>query len=349
MRVPFGERLAAVGDTALISNARLAVAGFSRRLVSGLIDGPAYALKLGAAIREFRPSVIHSNGIKMHLLAAVVRGRAPIVWHIRDLIGARPLVSRAMRLLEGRASAAIAISNSVAADARNVLSSLPISVVYDAIDTDVFAPSGPSADLDSLSKCPAAAGVLRVGLVATYARWKGHDVFLKAIARLKSRHPAPAARFYVVGGPIYETAASQYDERELRALAAELGVEGRVGFVPFQERIDEVYRSLDVVVHASLRPEPFGRTIAEGMASGKPTIVSHNSGAGELLMNGMDAIQTPAGSDEALAAAIEELAGDAGLRERMGRAARRTAVDRFSRGRLAEEVFRVYRGVNVEV
>ena len=45
-----------------------------------------------------------------------------------------------------------------------------------------------------------------VGLVATFAVWKGHEVFLDAVARIPADAPA---RFYVVGGPIYRTAGSQ--------------------------------------------------------------------------------------------------------------------------------------------
>src|SRR4029078_8528918 len=61
-------------------------------------------------------------------------------------------------------------------------SGLPISTIYNAVDLSVFAPDGPSADLDRLAGLPpAAAGVCRVGLLATFARWKGHDVFLRAV------------------------------------------------------------------------------------------------------------------------------------------------------------------------
>src|ERR1019366_6276470 len=106
--------------------------------------------------------------------------------------------------------------------------------------------------LDGLAGCaPPVPAALRVGFVATYARWKGHDVFLRAVQKLKSTAGLPALRFYIVGGPIYDTAASQCREDELRELVERLGIQDRVRFVGFQNRVDEVYRALDIVVHAS--------------------------------------------------------------------------------------------------
>jgi len=60
-------------------------------------------------------------------------------------------------------------------------------------------------------------------------------------------------------------------------------IENRVGFVPFQDNPADVYRALDIVVHASTKPEPFGRTIVEAMACGKPVIAAQTGGAAELF------------------------------------------------------------------
>jgi glycosyltransferase involved in cell wall biosynthesis len=184
---------------------------------------------------------------------------------------------------------------------------------------------------------------VRVGLVATYARWKGQDVFLEAVRMLKAAGGLPLVHFYIVGGAIYETAASQYREDELRQLAAQLGVADRVRFVPFQEHVDEVFRALDIVVHASSRREPFGRTIAEAMATGKAVVASRESGAAELFIDGEDAMATPARDACALAEAIRRLVVEPHRRERAGLAARATALQRFSRPRLARQLFEAYR------
>jgi glycosyltransferase involved in cell wall biosynthesis len=344
LRLPLAPGLAAVGDSGLAGGTLRAAAATGRRLALGAMHAARYAARLRTTMHRFAPSVVHSNGIKMHLLAAAAGSPAPLVWHLRDFIGQRPLVPVGMRALRWRADAGIAISRAVGEDARRVLPQPEVHVVYDAIDTDVFAPAGRVAELDALAGQPAApAGCVRVGLVATYARWKGHEVLLEAARHLAAYPDASRVVFYVVGGPIYDTTASQYTPGELQALAARLGVAGRVRFVPFQARIDEVFRALDVVIHASCRREPFGRTIAEGMATGKPLIVANGSGAAELFGDRGDAVGVPPSDPAALAGAVRRLALDPAERARLGRIGRATAIERFSRARLAREVFDVYR------
>jgi glycosyltransferase involved in cell wall biosynthesis len=231
----------------------------------------------------------------------------------------------------------------VADDARRVLPGVPLTVIHNAIDTVAFSPSGGVADLDALGGCERSAPhVVRVGLVATYARWKGHDVFLEAARIVKSFSHLPECRFYIVGGPIYQTASSQYTEEELRALTRELGIAHLTTFVPFQAHIERVYRALDVVVHASSRREPFGRTIVEAMATGKAVIVTMEGGACELFTAGKDAMGVPPRDPHALATAISELLADPGRRKVLGTEARSAAVRRFSRERLAKQVLEAY-------
>ena len=63
-----------------------------------------------------------------------------------------------------------------------------------------------------------------------------------------------------------------------------------VGFVPFVEDPVPVYRALDVVLHASTQPEPFGLTVVEAMACGRAVVVSAAGGAAELFTDGVDAL-----------------------------------------------------------
>jgi glycosyltransferase involved in cell wall biosynthesis len=216
--------------------------------------------------------------------------------------------------------------------------------VPNVVDTDEFSPGPGAADLDALAGMPAAPpGTARVGLVATYARWKGHLVFLEAAARLARERPGLAARFYVVGGPVYQTGA-QFSAAELREQAAALGLAGSVGFVGFQERPAAVYRALDVVVHASTRPEPFGLVIAEAMACGRAVVAARAGGAAELFAPGEEALGVPPGDPAALAAAVAALAGDPDLGRRLGVAARAAAVRRFAQGRLGPQLRDAYQG-----
>jgi glycosyltransferase involved in cell wall biosynthesis len=315
------------------------------RQAAALPAAARYAVTLRRALADIAPGLIHSNGIKTHLLAGVARPRrVPVVWHVHDFYGLRPVTARLLRVARRGTAGAVAISDAVARDARHVLPGVPVVTVLNAIDVGAFAePADGPADLDCLAGLtPAAGGTTRVGLVATYALWKGQGVFLEAAARIVAARPDLPVRFFVVGGPIYQTQA-QWSGPDLRGRAAALGLTERVGFVPFQADPARAYHALDVVVHASTRPEPFGLTIAEAMACGKPVVVSSAGGAAELFTDGVDAVGVPPSDAAALADAVTRLAADAGLRRRLGHAARRTAERRFDRGRLGPELLAAYR------
>jgi glycosyltransferase involved in cell wall biosynthesis len=173
--------------------------------------------------------------------------------------------------------------------------------------------------------------------VATFARWKGHSVFLEALARLRG---VGNVRGYIVGDSIYQTDASQYSRRELQAQAKALGLGDRVGFTGKVDDVSAVLRSLDIAVHASTEPEPFGLVIAEAMACGRPIVVSGAGGAAEIAQSG--ALFHEPGNSAELAACLTELASNPARRAALGVAGREAAVRLFSRGRFGDTLIPVY-------
>jgi glycosyltransferase involved in cell wall biosynthesis len=344
--LPMPPALARAGDSGAVSRWKLvALAQAMRAGVSSL----RFARTLRGAIAAARPDVVHSNGIKTHLLAAMAPlPGVPLVWHVRDFVSSRPVSGMLLARCARARPTVIAVSRAVADDVRAALrdDAIPVHVILNGIDTDHFAPSADrAADLDHLAQLapPVPAGALRVGLVATYARWKGQDLFLEAARAVRAAAPHVPVRFYIVGGPIYRTAGSQFRSDKLIDRARELGVGDVVGLIPFQPDPAPVYRALDVVVHASTRPEPFGRTIVEAMSCGRAAVVSNEGGAAELVRDGHDALAFRPRDAGALAAAIVRLIEDAGLRACLGAEARRAAVERFDRRRLGAAVCELYR------
>jgi glycosyltransferase involved in cell wall biosynthesis len=339
----FSDALAEVGD----AGAGGPAGGQFGWLVMGTKIGSAawsagfYVRRLRRAIADAAPTIVHSNGLKMHLLAARAAPRQlPLVWHLHDYVTMRPMMSRLLRPHARRCAAVIANSSSTARDAHRAFRRVPVDTVRNAIDLARFRPSGPRLDLDALAAmAPPAEGVVRIGLPAVTARWKGHEVFLHALASL------PAAlnlRGYIIGGPLYRTAGSQYQLDELRAIARRLGLERRIGLTGFVDDMPAAMRSLDVVVHASTQPEPFGLVIAEAMACGGALITSANGGAAEFVRHEVNALVHPAGDASTLAAQIAALAANPALRSRLGAAALRTAVEHFGRERMTEEMIALY-------
>ena len=150
--------------------------------------------------------------------------------------------------------------------------------------------------------------------MATFARWKGHATFLRALGLLPETLPV---RGYIVGGPVYTTGASQVSLEELQRAGAAEGLDGRVGFVGYVPTPPHAMRALDVVVHASTEPEPFGLVIAEGMACGRAVVVSAAGGAAEIIEPGVNALSHEPGDAAGLADRIRI----AGLRRRVAGAA----------------------------
>ena len=333
--IPFGAELSRFGETG-------GSGVLGSRFWRALPPAARWIRRLRNAIAAFGPHVVHSNSVKTHLLACrAVPASAALVWHLHDYIGTRPLTARVLRWHSAACAAAVAISESVASDARRTLGpTVPIVTVLNGVDLKRFSSAGGRLDLDRLAGLPpAGAGVVRVGLVATFGRWKGHTTFLDALARLPNDL---RVRAYIVGGALYETLGSQYTLDELRRYAGALGLRDRVGFTGFVNRPEEALRALDIVVHASTAPEPFGLVIAEAMACERAVIASDAGGAREIFTPGIDALGHTPGSADSLAARIAELARDRDARLRIGRAGRETAERRFDRSRLAADLLPVY-------
>ena len=342
--LPFPPSLAKLGDAAAgaPSGPRAEAIRLLARTALAIPEVLRYIRELRRELRVDSPGIIHSNGAKMHVLSGIAgRGLAPVVWHMHEYLGKRRFMRRALRASVSSCSAVIANSASVGADARSVLGeSVPIHTVLNAVDLGRFTPDGARLDIDSLaglSQPPF--GTVRIGLVATFARWKGHELFFRALAALPER---VAVRAYVIGGPLYETQGSQYTVEELRSIAAEYGLGDRIAFTGHVSDVASVMRSLDVVVHASVAPEPFGLVIAEAMACGRAVITSGAGGALEFALNEKNALVFAPGDADSLARAIERLVECEALRSQLGAEGYHTATERFDRLRLAHALTPIY-------
>lgn len=303
----------------------------------------AYRREVARALDSLQPDILHTNGFKAHAVTARMRTRAVRVWHVHEYVSRRPLTRRLLRLYGGVPEVIVANSLSVANDVTRITAERmrrPVRVIYNGVDLDRFSPHGAVADIDAACGLPPAPeGTIRVGLVATFARWKGHETFLRALARLPEDAPV---RGYIIGGAVYDTPGSQWSLDELRAKAREVGADARVGFTGFQSDAPAFLRALDVVVHASTEPEPFGLVIVEAMATGKAVVTSGTGGAEEIVTQGRTALVHRAGDSSSLAEGIERLARDASLRARIGAAGREEVLSRFQGARFGDAFVNLY-------
>lgn len=341
--LPFPRDFAQLGDAGLGSPQSWF--DFGRHALRGSAALVRYGSRLRAEVSRFAPDIVHSNGIKMHVLGALVRpSTASLVWHFHDYPSARPVTSRLVRSLRSRCGAVIAVSNHVAEDIRRTLgNSVDVRVIWNSVDLQRFAPDGPVADLAGLAGLRAASPrIVTIGLVATFARWKGHTLFLDMLRTLASTH---MFRAYIIGGPLYETQASQVSFEQLRSVIEQYGLTDHVGMTGFTDSASAL-RALDIVVHASTKPEPFGLVIAEAMAIGKPVVISGAGGVSELVSDGRTGLVYAAGKVDDMARQVRRLLDDKYLRASIGSAAHTSATHQFHKDRFTRQVIDLYNSVS---
>jgi glycosyltransferase involved in cell wall biosynthesis len=127
------------------------------------------------------------------------------------------------------------------------------------------------------------------------------------------------------------------------AHALACGVAERVTFAGRIERGDVPHflRSADAVVCAAWY-EPFGIVPLEAMAAGVPVVATAVGGHNDTVIDRFTGLHVAVRDPRGIAAALNELAEDPGLRERLGSAAKARA-QRFTWDRVAAETLRVYR------
>jgi glycosyltransferase involved in cell wall biosynthesis len=186
------------------------------------------------------------------------------------------------------------------------------------VDTARFSP-------DAAVKREATPTFLYVGRLKKY---KQVEAAIFALARFNQDSRSPG-RLWVAGSGDYRT--------RLEHWAASAGVRDHVEFLGFvsEEKKLELYRRAWAVVLPSLK-EGWGITNLEAAGCATPALAANNSALRESVRDGETGYLVPTGDVAALAGAMKKIAGDAELRERLGRGARAFAGT-FSWERTARE------------
>lgn len=166
----------------------------------------------------------------------------------------------------------------------------------------------------------------KIGMVAAYDRRKGHELFLRAAARLAPIYPD--ARFYLIGGTLGDHVESRAFERRIAALIDSLNLSDRVELVGYVAQ-PEVYAwlaAMDVVVVPS-KTEAFAHALLEAMACERPVVATAIEGNLDAFADGHSGLYA-ARFPETVAAAVRRLLDDPDLAARMGVAARER-VERY--------------------
>ena len=295
----------------------------------------AYIARLTVRLRQLQPDLVHTNSLKASVYGSLAANAAgiPVVWHLRDRIAPDYLPRPAIRLVRELVAR---MADGVVANSAATLDTLAAGAhdrgPMNRVIPDSVEPSPYPRRRDS----PATT----FGIVGRIAPWKGQDLFVRAFAAAFPSDTG-AGRAVIVGAPLF---GEEGCEQQLRELIARLGLTERVQLRGFREDVWSELARIDVLVHASVIPEPFGQVVLEGMAAGLPVIAPDEGGPAEVIADGETGRLFAARSVDALAAAMRALNDDPQACERLGSAARRS-IEAYHPARLGEQLEQVYADV----
>jgi len=333
------------------ANVRVIVSSDDRHTVEEIVDAVPVA-RLATLLTAFSTSIspamvsrIRNSGadlVHIHLpnpaavlayLASGHRGRLIVTYH-SDTVKQKFLG----RLFEPLLSAALRKSDAIIATSPNYLATSPVlqafrdrcHVIPYGIDTAQFE----QCDAEAVRSIRQRFGERLVVSVGRLVYYKGFEVLIRAMASVRGK-------LVIVGdGPL---------RGELERLAAQLGVTENVVFAGEinNASLTTYYHAADLFALASVaRSEAFGIVQIEAMAAGLPVVnTSLDSGVPFVSIDGETGLTVPPGDPQALAAAINRLLDDDGLRQTLGQAGVRRAKREFSLDTMLRRTLQLYGSV----
>lgn len=288
---------------------------------------PARILRLARRLRRLKPDVLHTHNPQAHLHGALAArlARVPVVIHTRhgrQFLGRQPLAAFS-RLASRWTSEFVAVSEDAANLARHTerVPEGKLHVIRNGIDVARFeVPAGK----------PAAPGGRAIS-VGRLDPIKDQATLLRAVRLVANA--APGFTLDLVGdGP---------SRVGLESLARELDLGGHVRFLGYREDVGSMLALADFFVLSSIS-EGLSLALLEAMAAGLPVVATDVGGNREVVVPGDTGHLVPAGSAEALAAAMTALLSDRSHAGRMGRAARRRIESHFNVRTVVAQYERMY-------
>ena len=272
------------------------------------------AAALADLFRRERPALVYlANGFRANLdgVVAAARCRIPVVCHEKGFEPVGPFERLTSRWID----ACICMTDEIAEYCRaHGVRARRLLTIHDGIDCAEFRPGGGQAVRRELG-IPQDAPV--AGIVGHLQEWKGQHLVVEAIARTRRRFPE--LRCIVVGG--IHRRGVEYAE-QLRERIAQPDLAGHVVLTGARRDVAACLDAMDVVIHASVVPEPFGRVLIEAMALGRPVVAPREGGPLVVVVDGETGVLVPPRDPVAIADALSALIADPARRAAMGRAGR---------------------------
>jgi len=227
--------------------------------------------------------------------------RKPVIWYLHDILSAAHFSTLQRRVVVGLANHTtrwVLTNSQVSRNAfiasggdENRISVAPCGVDSVPFDTVTETEVRNFRQKLGLEEVPV------IGLFGRITPWKGQHVLIEALTQLPDVHAL------IVGDSLF---GEDVYKQKLKELTARLGLQDRIHWLGFRQDVPRLMRSVDIIVHCSTSPEPYGLVIVEAMLA-KHVIIAANDGASrELLGDDYPFLITP-GEPEILANAIVQV------------------------------------------
>lgn len=295
-----------------------------------LDHGARVVVEIARRLRDAGIRLIHAHGVSAQIHAGLAARRLqwPSVYHVHDLFNPRWTADGALHRLALRVPAArtIAISQSVAASLRGRVPAARLHTILDGVDRAIVAPA------------TAAGAAPLVVWCGRLQQWKGPHQFIAAAKQILTARPD--ARFAVVGGSLFGL-----EPAYAATLRAQVEAAGLRDALTLTGQLDDArpwLRAAAVVVHSSVRPEPFGLVMAEAMMQERPVAAFRHGGAAEIVLDGETGRLVTPGDAAALGQSVIDILSDSARAVAMGQAGRRRALQYFDADVMTASVAAVY-------
>jgi len=328
-------RLASLLRRGAVGQGLIHTAGFYLRIWPGL---RRQAQRVARIIHEIGPDLVHLNDAVCVSRVGILAARwakVPAICHLRSMDSRNHYDRWLSRSLRGY----ICISQAVDDHQRRLGGKVaPSWIVHNGLDLLEFDHSASGQDVrPSLGLSPQDVVAACIGRLVP---WKGQHIFVRAMANLAPRYPS--LRGLIIGAP---EANSQDYADELHNQVRELGLGSVICFTGFRQDIPLLLRSADILVHASIQPEPFGRVLIEGMAAGAVVIGTAAGAVPEIIQDKVTGLLIPPDDPMAMANAVAWLVDHPATANELRAAGRRAVEERFAVQRYVRAVESVYEQV----
>jgi L-malate glycosyltransferase len=281
------------------------------------------SVRLAQIIRKERAQLIHLNNsvTSNHdwMVAAMVAG-VPCITHERGL---NDQYSRTARWCAPRLAKIICISQAVFDKLlQRGVGRGNLVMIHNGLDPAKVVPGRDQAAVRQVFGIGENRRI--IGMLGNIRAWKGQDVLARALPAIIERIPNLTCLF------VGESTAYDRDyEIRLRQFIADHGLESHVVFTGYSQNVADALSVMEVAVHASVLPEPFGRVLLEAMAAKKPVVGSRDGAVTEIVRDGETGYTFAPGNPDELAARVIDLLERPEAARALGEAGYRRLVDHF--------------------